>query len=93
MPYCGVTKALCERLGVSLDGWGLRHMLLMIKGLSDNTLRKISLLNYGTYVAYNHALHASRRRDLQSTVDSALAHIREAAGSGILDGTLLGDQL
>ena len=85
IPHCNVTKALCEHLGIGGDDWGLRQMLLMAKGLSDNTLCKISLVNYGTYESYNYALHVRKQRDLHATVESALAHIREAAGSVAFD--------
>ena len=78
MPYCRVTKGICERLGISVGEWSLRHMLLMVKGLSDQALCRLSLVNYGTYVAYNFASHTTVKRHLQSVVDSAMDHIREA---------------
>ena len=54
-------------------------MLLIEKGLSDDKILKISLVNYGVYRAYNHAARARGERNFEATVRSTLLHIQDAA--------------
>ena len=77
MPYCVVTRKIKLLLGIELDDWGLKYMVLAVKGLSVESIGKIALLNFAVYTLYNSVRHTPWGRNIEDLLASASVYIND----------------